>query len=113
MTIAIGELRDRVAIQQATRTPDGEGGYDVSWPGTVIAIVWAKVTPASAGDEALRSDAVTAVHRYEVTIRYRADVAPKMRLSWTPYQGAAKVLEIQSVQLLDRAHVRLDCVEAS
>lgn len=109
-----GQLRELVTIQQATTTLDAHGATVQTWPGTVIDTVWAAVraVPRAQG-ESLQQDKVTALVDYEVEIRYRADVMPKMRLSWTPFQGTAKTLEIHAVNPKEggREAMLLDCGE--
>jgi SPP1 family predicted phage head-tail adaptor len=110
-----GDLKDRVSIVNpaGTSSADGRGGR-IETPST-LASVWASVTSAApAPNESLKAGAVTPAVAYVVVIRYRTDVTPKMRLSWTPYLAAtAKTLEIQGVQPFDggREYLRLDCVE--
>jgi len=89
--VRIGELTERVVIQTSTTSPDAYGGRSDSW-GT-LATVWANVRPLS-GQEALVAAGVKpeALTRYEVTIRYRSDVTPLMRLSW-----GSRTLWIESV----------------
>ena len=103
-----GALRDRVVIQQNTTTADSQGGRASSW-GT-LATVWAQVRPASAREQA-QAQAVMSDLAYTVTIRYRADVTPSMRLSWTPYLGSARTLQILGVTPLNglRAFLELTC----
>lgn len=93
-----GELRDRVVIQSKTPSSDSQGGRSVSW-GT-FATVWANVRAAGAREQ-LAQQSIGSRAEYMVTIRYRADVTPSMRLSWTPYGGSALVLQILGIQPVD------------
>ncbi len=77
MRPAIGRLRQRLALQAATRTPDGGGGASESW--TTIAQLWAEIRPTG-GTESFEADAVAGRVSHEITIRYRSGVAPAMRL---------------------------------
>jgi SPP1 family predicted phage head-tail adaptor len=108
MKVAAGTLTDRVVIQQNTTTADSQGGRASSW-GT-LATVWAAVRPAGAAEQ-LQVGAVQSVVSYAVTIRYRADVTPAMRLSWTPYGGSAKTLQVLGVYPVDggRTFLQLTC----
>ncbi len=100
----IGQLRDRVTIEQPTTTTVG-GGRTVAW--TTLATVWASVTPGQVG-EALQAYGVNAKVAYQVEMRYRADVAPTMRLTWRPYLAAvAKPLEIFGVVPVDGGRDRI------
>lgn len=111
----IGELCDRVTIEQPSASANSQSSAGtVTW--STLATVWASVVAAGAGGEAMRAAAVTAVHAYDVVIRYRADVTPKMRLSWMPYgASAAKTLQILGVQPVAgrRGFLELSCAETA
>lgn len=106
--VTIGELRERVTIQQPSVA--ATQARTVTW--SSLAIVWANVSPAAAS-ERIQAAAMGAAHDYRVTIRYRGDVTPTMRIAWTPYDGSAKTLQIHGVQPLDgaRAFLVLTCGE--
>lgn len=106
--VSIGDLKDRVVIQQNTTTADTQGGRASSW-GT-LATVWASVR-GSAATESIAGAKVGSVGSYDVVMRYRADVTPLMRLSWTPYLGSAKTLQILGVQPAGRDRIALTCAE--
>lgn len=106
-----GDLIERVVIQQDTTTPDSQGGRTSSW-GT-LATVWANVRTARASEQE-QAQAIGSHVEYAVTIRYRADVTPLMKLSWTPYgASSAKTLQIVGVTPLEgrREFVALTCQE--
>ena len=97
-TTTIGQLRDRVTIQQPSTSTDSNGGKTVTW-GT-LATVWASVTPyvpQRGAPEAVGGGELTALTDYLVTVRYRGDVLASDRVSWTPYSGSAKTLQIHGV----------------
>lgn len=77
----IEDLRERVAIQQATLNQDAFGQPIETW--TTFATVWASVLPAS-GDERFsgRPDMEVAQLTHTVKIRFRTDLNEKMRLVW-------------------------------
>src|SRR5262245_36549041 len=101
-----GLLRERVVIQRATESTNSQGQMVLTWPGTTVATVHAAVRPVPRQTgESLAAGKVTAQVDYEVEIRYRADVTPKMRLSWTPFRGTARLLEIHEIDLKDREYV--------
>lgn len=105
-----GELRDRVTIEQNTPSTNTQGGRTASW-GT-LATVWASVVPARAGEALQLREFIGSTAAYVVTIRNRGDVTPKMRVSWTPYGGSAKTLEIHGVQpAAKRDYLTLTCAE--
>ena len=85
----VGELRERVTIEEATRVDDGVGGASASW--SALATVWASVTPLS-GREGTAGGRVEAHQGYRITIRYRDDVTTAMRAIW-----AGRTLNIRSL----------------
>lgn len=109
--VSIGQLSERLTIQQKTTTDDGQGGRAKSW--ATLATVWGSVVPVSMGEK-LQAAAIGAVLAYKVTLRYRADVTPQMRVLWTPFLSqTTKTLEIHGVQPMDgeRSRLSLDCSE--
>lgn len=111
----LGALRERVTLQQATTATDTQGGRTQTW--STLATVWANVSAwPTQPDETIRAGAVNSTLHYRVEMQYRADVAPAMRVSWTPYQSTtARTLEIMGVAPKDGFRVRLllDCVESA
>jgi SPP1 family predicted phage head-tail adaptor len=78
--VKIGALRDRVAIQAQSLTPNGQGGFDsAGW--SDIATVWARVIGLS-GDESVAAAIERASMRWRVEIRRRTDVTATHRLVW-------------------------------
>jgi SPP1 family predicted phage head-tail adaptor len=98
-------LRERVTLEAPLRVPDGAGGADIGW--SEVATLWARVETRGGG-EVPAGERLEARRRLEVTIRFRADVTPAMRLVW---RGA--VLDIRAVADSDgrRRFLTLDCVE--
>lgn len=108
----LGDLRERVVIQQNTLTADTQGGRSSSW-GT-LAEAWANVLPKSGGGERLQTMAVTSRQGYRVVLHYRADVTAAMRVRWTPFRASTtKTLEILNVSPFEggRTFLQLDCAE--
>jgi len=75
----LGKMRERVTLQQESNTADGYGGQVLAW--SDVATVWAKVEPLS-GREQIEADKLQGVVNTRITIRYRSDVVPGMRLTW-------------------------------
>jgi SPP1 family predicted phage head-tail adaptor len=75
----IGDLTERVAIEQRVRTPDTGGGAAQSW--TPVATVWAKVAARPRGEDE-ESEGRRALTVFELTIRRRTDVTAAMRAVW-------------------------------
>lgn len=106
----IGDLKERVEIQQPSTTADGQGGRSTTW--ATLATVWAAVQMMSAR-EAIEAAAIGAQQAYQLVIRNRGDVTPAMRIVWTPFgNSTSKTLEIHGVQPhADRAYLQLTCSE--
>jgi len=106
-------LSERIVIQTLSTSVDNQGGRSSSY--ATLATVWATVRPLTAR-EALAAKAAASLVEYEVTTRYRSDVTPKMRITWTPSWSsgtASRTLEIHGLRV-DRASqtMALDCGEA-
>lgn len=99
MGLRAGKLNKRVTIQQVTRTSDGGGGYTEAW--AALATVWANVEPQS-GSERWTAGQQGAGVEWQVTIRYRDDVTPLMRVLY-----GSKVLNIRAVMDPDARSERL------
>ncbi len=77
MSLAAGELRHRVLIQQQVTTRDEDGVQTTSW--VEVATVWASVEPLSAR-EFIQSGQTQAAVTARITIRYREGLLPTMRI---------------------------------
>ena len=110
--VRAGEFRDRVTVESKTTSTDTQLGRSQSWSTT--ATIWAAVRVTSA-TEVQENHRVTTVTSYEVATRYRTDITPAMRLSWTPYGGSAKTLRITGVRLQPGRpdSMLIDCQEAA
>jgi SPP1 family predicted phage head-tail adaptor len=87
----IGRLRHRITIEQATVTRDAYGGETLTW-GT-YATIWALVTPVRGQERQISAAAQElATLAYQVRMRYRSDIDPRMRVVW-----GTKVLDIESI----------------
>lgn len=77
-----GLLRERLTLQQVTRTPDGAGGHTESWAAVATnPTAWARVKrlPTGLRLQAMQADSLAS---HEVTIRYRSDVDAAKRWLW-------------------------------
>lgn len=73
-----GTLRHRIIIQRPVETQDATtGAISVSWQ--TVATVWAEIVPMSA-NEFVASQSMASEVTTRITIRYRSDVIPKMRV---------------------------------
>ncbi len=75
--VASGDLRVRLALEQAQETPDGAGGFAEDWVET--GQLFARVEPARASDRSGAGQTLEEV-THRITFRHRADVASGMRL---------------------------------
>lgn len=75
MNFRIGELNRRVEIQAPLKTPDGMGGFTITW--RTIDTVWAAIKPLR-GQELLEAMQTNANASLKLVMRYRQNV----RMSW-------------------------------
>lgn len=101
-----GLLRGRWTIQEMSPATQNSLGEETS-PWSTVATVWMAVSPLS-GREFFAAQATQSEVTHMATMRYRAGIIPKMRLTKGP-----RVLDIQSVADLDERHreLQLLCVE--
>ena len=102
MRSAIGRLRHRLALEVASRTPDGGGGASETW--VIVAQVWGQIRPTGGG-EGFDADAVTGCISHEITFRYRDGVVPAMRLV-----SGNRLFEIMAVIDIDERRRWLKCL---
>lgn len=88
---SIGAMRHRITIEAVTRSGDGGGGATETW--TPVADVWAAIEPVT-GTETAAAETPRGAITHTVTMRYRAGLAPAMRLRF-----GARLFEI--VALID------------
>lgn len=96
----IGDLRHRVTVQEAVKTPDGHKGFTVSWRDLFTA--WASVKPLS-GREYFTAHQMAAEITHRVKIRYRQEITVKMRI-----KHEDRVLNIESIIDLEEKHLVLE-----
>ncbi len=95
----IGELKERIILQEQVLTADGGGGFTSEWQNIAdVPEVYAAVTPLSATEQ-LRFHKLEANVTHRITIRYRLDAASSMRV----LHGAV-IYDIVSV--MDRGNKR-------
>jgi SPP1 family predicted phage head-tail adaptor len=101
------DLNKRVTLQKPERTPDGRGGFTVTW--SDAATVWAAVWPVGA-NEIIQSDKQTMTVSHRIRTRYRSTVKASWRVSY-----AGRYFNIVSVVDPDTAHRWIDilCREAA
>lgn len=101
-SVSAGDLRHRIRIEQAVRTPDGGGGAEVTWQ--LVAQVWAAIWPRTSSEQ-LQSDRVAGIATHDIWIRYRPDVVPQMR-----FVSGNRTFDIRGVLDIDERRRWLKCV---
>lgn len=77
--MSIGELRDRITLQYATKTDDPAGGSTKTW--VDHATVWAKAWTISSGESTeARQTVLTRIQKFK--IRYRSVLKGDWRIKW-------------------------------
>ncbi|MEQ8825475.1 MAG: phage head closure protein [Filomicrobium sp.] len=99
--IKIGNLRQRIAIEEPVRTSDGGGGAEETWG--LVAEVWAQIRPLN-GSERAEADGLAGKVTHEIILRYRSGLRPDMRFV---YQG--RVFDIRAVLDLEERRRFLRC----
>lgn len=78
----IGHFRHRITFQEQVETPDGGGGYDLSWQNIAeMPTVWARIIPLS-GSERLAAQRLESRITHRIRIRYRAGITPDLRAAF-------------------------------
>ena len=96
-----GRLRERVRIERETRTPDGGGGFTVSW--LTVAVRWAAVEPLK-GLERLQAMQLEASTLYRVTLRNEGPaITGANRLIWIT--GGDVALNIREAPVTGRGEL--------
>lgn len=103
--MSIGELRDRLTIQQYTEGKDDYGGVTKTW--ATLATVWGRNLP-KVGREVDDESRRVSVTEYIFKIRYRSDVTTLMRISWN-----SRTFDIKGIINPDgiRKYMHLICEE--
>ncbi len=105
--VSIGDLRERIAVQRVSNTRDAIGGLTESW--SEIASAYAKVEPASSGEQFRRSQ-IQASADWTVTTRYNNAWKPADRIVWR-----SRTFEIVGLKNDDerRRFLQIACKELS
>lgn len=94
----VGDMRRRVIVQNKTETPDGSGGFSVSWSNQ--ATIWAQIIPIKGEKRA--TDAVgkqlTDVVTHQIYVRYRNDgiIDTTKRISY-----GSRIFQIHGVNIIE------------
>lgn len=105
----IGELQHRISVDNPSNTPDGSGGYTVTWGAASPGEVWAAIQPATASViERMVGDTVEAKVSHIVTMRYHSGVSTQTRVTFKN-----RIFWVRGVQNVneDREWLILACEE--
>lgn len=104
----IGELRQRLVLEQPLEAADGAGGVTRSY--ATVATLWAALTPMSDRD-AVEAQALGAEVTHRVVMRMRADITTRHRLrlgarifrivALRDQDGSGRFLEINAQERID------------
>lgn len=103
--IRVGEMTERITLQQQTRTGDGMGGQVVTWAD--VATIWAKAWTVSSS-ESMAAGQTTMIRMQKFGIRYRSVLRPAWRIRW---QG--RYFAITGVDPDGREWIYLTCKEVA
>lgn len=105
MTEFAGTLRERVVLETRLEARDARGGATGKY--SYGGVAWASLMPL-VGSDLTRADALSALPRWQVTIRKREGVGIRTRLTWR-----GKYLAVRGVVSDPRepAHMVMTCEE--
>lgn len=109
-----GNYNQSVTLENPTNTPDGDGGFTVTWAAVSPSPVWASVLPATAAVmERAVAGTVQSSISHLVEMRYHSGITTQTRLSWTGNAGQTHTAYVRGVQSVDEAGevTRLTCEE--
>jgi SPP1 family predicted phage head-tail adaptor len=76
----ISDLKHRIALQESVLTADGGGGFTGTWQNiAAVPDIYAEIMPLSGGEQ-LRFHQLETTVTHRITIRYRDDVSPALRI---------------------------------
>lgn len=102
MSVSIGDMRHRLALQAPLSEDDGGGGVTRTW--ALVAEVWGAIRPLS-GNEDVEADGIHGRVSHEIWIRYRTGVVPEMRFAL-----GSRVFEIRAVLDVNERRRFLRCL---
>ena len=105
----IGSLRREIAVENPTRTADGEGGFTETYAAASPSPVWSRLEPATPRNvERLVGNTIDAPITHIVTMRYHASVSAITRLTF-----GSRYLFVRGMQNVDERNevLHLACEE--
>ena len=92
--VTIGQLRQRVTVENPTRVPDGDGGFTDTWTELNPADIWASIVPATASViERQVGNTIEAQISHVVTCRYHDEISTLTRITFD-----SKYLFVRGIQ---------------
>ena len=99
----IGRLRDRILVEQVTRSASTTGYPAETW--TTLDTVWGMVDYKGINREDVDGGKITAKSQIRVTCRYRTDITESMRITYIN-----KKYQIENIQISeDNLYLILFC----
>lgn len=99
----IGKLRERILVEQVTRTASTTGYPAETW--STLATVWGMVDYKGINREDVDGGKITAKSQIKVVIRYRDDITESMRITYL-----SKKYQVENVQITeDNLYLILFC----
>ena len=111
--MSIGNMRNKLELQAATRTSDQGGGSSIAWK--KVAIVFASITPKNS-NETVFADKLRDKLESTIRVRYRTDLTTANRLVQTYRRNGSettRIFTIKGVLNVDNrfTFLDLDCEE--
>ena len=108
--IVVGRHRKRIALDEPTRTPDGDGGYTETWTALNPSEAFAGFEDATVQNmEQHFANTVEAKASHLLHMRYGdgEDVTQKTRITWVDKHGTSHVMFVRGVRNVDQLDIEL------
>ena len=111
--MSIGNMRNRLQIQRATKTADGGGSFTLVW--STITTVYGSIMPRSS-DESVFADKLRDKKLNKIIVRYRSNLTTENRLVQDYRRDGnsiQRIFVIKGVLNIDNEfkYLELDCEE--
>lgn len=101
MTVPIGDLRHSFAIEEATDTPDGSGGYTRAW--VQVGTAFGRIKPRRR-KETVDDGRQVGVVTHQITIRWREGMSGSVR-----FVAGGVTYRVLAVEAADPCQRFMDC----
>ena len=106
MRNAIPRLAERLILEAPTRSPDGGGGWQVTW--TPLGTLWAEVRPVSARERVMGGRETSRI-THRVRIPSAPVDSPRRPLPEQRFRQGSRIFDIRAVAEADDRHGYLVC----